>query len=236
MICQYCGREIEDNATSCVYCGMEVPEEKKPEAPAPQPEKKRSKLVPILALVLIVSVIAAGLYLFVWSGDGGENTDGSVTSTPRQEMLDSLENYKTIGETFAQNVLLGNVDAICEATYPELQDDFRELFSNLDFIFESCTVTGSQTDKVRRVDVRAYESGLFEDYGVTVTMDHLYQVEVEFTAVYEGKEYGGAMAVLVMELDGQRYVVQAGLTDMDEEFYRDHFDQGDYYFDTNGEE
>ena len=34
MICQYCGREIEDNATSCVYCGMEVPEAKKPEAPA----------------------------------------------------------------------------------------------------------------------------------------------------------------------------------------------------------
>ena len=67
-------------------------------------------------------------------------------------------------------------------------------------------------------------------------MDQLYQVEVDFTAVYEGKEYGGSMAVLVMELDGQRYVVQAGLTDMDEEFYRDHFDQGDYYFDTNGEE
>lgn len=231
MTCKHCGKEIEEHSTVCPHCGAEIEQVETVEAETAVPEKKRKPmLVPVLAIVLGLCIAAAAIYLFVLRDSG----DGSVTVEPQQTVSD--EAYRKDGEAFTEAVLLGNVDVICEATHPKLRDAFRAIFSKTNFVFEKCSIENSITKRILRRDIGAYENGLSEDYGIAAHIEKAYEVDVAFKATYNGKEYNGEIAVLVAEVDGGRYVLQAYLADMDEAFYEDNFTQGDYYFDTHGEE
>lgn len=235
MICRHCGKEIEEGLTFCVYCGEPQTEDAK--RPVPAQKKKGGALAPLLTVLAFAALVAVGLWLFVFKGtDAGTKAagGGAAPDVPRVEVDENA--YREIAENYTRAILLGDLDTIGEKTHPQLKEPFVELFGKADFVFESCDVKSSEVRKIRRAEERAYESGLYEDYGLELTFDDAYEVVVPFEAVYHGKPYTGEMTVLVAEIDGGRYVVQTTLSDMEEAFYEDNFDPGDHYFDTHSEE
>jgi len=232
MICQYCGKEIEKGLTFCIYCGE--PQEEGVTRPGPG-KKKGGVLAPLLIVLAFAALVAVGLWLFVFKGtDGGTKAQGGAAQAPR--VVIDEDAYIQIAEDYTRAILLRDLDTIREKTHPQLKEPFVALFSEADFVFESCTIQSSELRKIRRAEERAYESGIYEDYGVELTFDDAYEVVVAFEAVYHGKPYTGEITVLVADIDGGRYVVQTALSDMDDAFYDDNFDPGDHYFDTHAED
>ncbi len=247
MICKHCGKEIEEGLTFCIFCGEPQTEDAK--RPVSAQKKSGGVLVPLLIVLALAAAVAAALWLFVFKGaqpqDGTkatEETPGAAvpTQTEAQQTLPRVvvdeDAYISMAKEFAQAILLGDLDTIGASTHPQLKAPFVELFGKTDFVFESCEIQSTELRKIRRAEERMYESGLYEDYGMEATIDDAYEVAVAFEAVYHGKPYAGEITVLVADVDGGRYVVQAALTDMEVAFYEDNYDQGDYYFDTHSEE
>ena len=231
MICRHCGKEIEEGLTFCVFCGE--PQTEGATRPVPEQKKGGGVLAPLLTVLAFAALVAVGLWLFVFKGtDTKANTQSQ--ELPRVVVDESA--YEQMARDYTQAILLGDMDTIRANTHPQLKEPFAELFSKADFVFESCTIQSSEVRKIRRAEERAYESGLYEDYGLELTFDDAYEVVVAFEAVYHSKPYAGEMSVLVADLDGGRYVVQTTLSDMEETFYEDNFDPGDHYFDTHSEE
>ena len=231
MICRHCGKEIEEGLTFCIFCGEPQTEDAK--RPVPEQKKSGGTLAPLLTVLAFAALVAVGLWLFVFKGtDTKENTQQQ--ELPRVTVDESA--YETMAREFAQAILLGDLDTIGAKAHPQLKEPFIELFGSTDFVFESCTIQSSEVRKIRRAEERAYESGLYEDYGLEATIDDGYEVVIAFEAVYHGKPYTGEMTVLVADMDGGRYVVQSALSDMEVSFYEDNYEQGDYYFDTHSEE
>lgn len=248
MICRHCGKELEEGLTYCIFCGE--PQEEGATRPVPEQKKSGGVLVPLLIVLALAAATAAALWLFVFKGavqpqDGTkapDETPGAAVQTqtgepqtlPRVVVDESA--YEQMARDFTQAILLRDLDTIGAKTHPQLKEPFVELFGKADFVFESCTLEAGQVRKIRRAEERAYESGLYEDYGLELTFDDAYEVVIPFTAVYHGKPYVGEMTVLVADIDGGRYVVQTTLSDMEEAFYEDNFAPGDHYFDTHSEE
>lgn len=234
MICKHCGKEIEEGLTFCTNCGEPQTEDAK--RPVPAQKKKGGLLAPLLTVLAFAALVAVGLWLFVF-----KETDAAVTKEPegaadipRVEVDESA--YRQMAEDYTRAILLGDLDTIGAKTHPQLKEPFVELFGKADFVFESCDIQSSEVRKIRRAEERAYESGLYEDYGLELTFDDAYEVVVAFEAAYHGKPYTGEITVLIAEIDGGRYVVQTALSDMEDAFYEDNFDPGDHYFDTHSEE
>ena len=243
MICKHCGKEIEEGLTFCIHCGEPQTDDAK--RPVPEQKQKSGALAPLLTVLAFAALVAVGLWLFIFKGSQPQEAVKAPTELPAQSeaqeetlprvVVDEAA-YTSMAEDFAQAILEGDLYTISEKTHPRLSAPFVELFSASRFVFESCTLRATETRKIRRSEERAYESGLYEDYHLEATIDDAYEVMIEFEAVYRGKPYQGEMAILVADMDGGRYVVQAALTDMDVAFYEDNYDQGDYYFDTHSEE
>ncbi|MBQ6430287.1 MAG: zinc ribbon domain-containing protein [Oscillospiraceae bacterium] len=256
MICQHCGKEIEEGLSFCTCCGE--PQEEGAKRPVPE-QKQSGVLVPVLIVLAFAAAVFALLWLFVFKGADApaapqEEKGAPVpTETAAQLPTEPEEDveiprvvvdetiYKTMAEKFAQAILLRDPAAIREETHPLLQEPFAEKFGDTDFVFESCTVNASELRKLRRTEERAQEAALREEFGVVTAIDDAYAVTVAFEAVYQGKTYGGAIIVVVADMKDdngaeQHYVIMSMLAAMDEAFYEDNFAPGDHYFDTHSEE
>jgi len=230
MICKHCGKDVEEGLTFCVCCGEPQTDEAK--RPVPEQKTKSRLAAPLLTVLAFAAAVAVCLWLFVFKG--ADAPEPEQPAIPRVTVDEAA--YEEMAREFAQAILLGDLDTIGANTHPQLREAFVAWFSNADFVFESCTLQASEVRKIRRSEERAYESGLYEDYGMEAVIDDAYEVVIAFEAVYHGRPYAGEMTVLVADMDGGRYVVQSALSDMEVAFYEDNYDQGDYYFDTHSEE
>lgn len=65
MLCRNCGRELSETDKFCITCGTPVEQEEQPavfaeaETPAPVAKRKKNLLIPIVALVAVVGIVAA---------------------------------------------------------------------------------------------------------------------------------------------------------------------------------
>lgn len=243
MICKHCGKEIAEELTFCLYCGAPQTEDAK--RPVPEQKKKSSVLGPLLLVLAFAAAVAAGVWLLFFRGAEAPARDAAPVQTeapalPAEETIPRVivdeAAYRSLAEEFSRAILLGDLDAIGADVHPGMREPLVEMFGKAEFVFESCTVESSGLRKIRRSEERAYESGLYEDFGMSARIDDAYEITVDFEAVYHGKPYAGEMTVLVADMDGGRYVVQSVLSDMDVSFYEDNYDRGDYYFDTHSEE
>lgn len=225
MNCKHCGKELEEGLTFCLYCGE--PQEEGAVRPVPARKKKKSAAGPILIVLAFAAIVGLALWLFVFSGHETESLPVVIVDEGA---------YETMAKEFAQAVLLGDLETIGKDVHPQMKEPLLDLFGSADFVFESCTIGSSEVTKLRRSEERAYESGLYEDYGMEAKIDDAYSVVMAFEVTYHGKPYEGEMTVLVADMDGGRYVIQSVLSDMELAFYEDNYDQGDYYFDTHTEE
>ncbi len=262
MICQYCGKEIEEGLTFCTNCGEPLTED----ATRPVPRQKPSGVLgPVLIVLAFAAAVAVAAWLIFFRGAApqgekelpAQTEPTALTEAPTQsetptetEAEEEIEiprvvvdeaAYKTMAEDYAQAILLRDLDTIGGETHPLLKEAFLGKFGSTDFVFERCVVRADEMRKLRRAEERAHEAALRGEFGVDLFIQDAYAVTVDFDADYQGKTYGGAIVVVVADINDENnvarhYVIMSKLDAMDEAFYEDHFAPGDHYFDTHSEE
>ena len=256
MICQHCGKELENGLTFCTNCGE--PQTEDATRPVPAQKKRGGVLAPLLIVLCFAAAVAVGTWLIFFRDAAPQGEPGAAipaetgaqTETEAQTQAEKIEIprvfvdqevYKTMAEQFAQAILLRELDTIADETHPLLQEPFVEKFGSTEFVFESCSVNAAEIRKIRRAEERGHEAALREEFGVDLTIEDAYAVTVDFDAEYRGKDYSGAIIVVVADIKdengvAQHYVIMSALASMDEAFYEDNFAPGDHYFDTHSEE
>lgn len=182
-------------------------------------------------LIALLLCLALSLALFACASDEPATTAAPETTT--EEATATEIETTTEPETTEEEVLKNDPEAMalafvaayygaeydemCETIYPDLIDDeFKETFLQIMEDFEASDFTVSDLavlEKERRSDEdrASYEQDLNDEYGLSLTLDDLYFVTVEylFTGDYDGEHYETmtSATVAVAQIGGRWYVV-----------------------------
>ena len=178
---------------------------------------KKSLLIPAILIVLALAIVAVVLVLAL----GGGN--------------DIISKDDPLPVRFTKAVLICDQDEIRNCVHENMETEFVNRYGVNDIRFEDCTATISAESALLRDGMEYYASELNRDYGIQAIMESGCFYTVDFTAEYNGKEYGGAMTLLVVSFEGEEYVISVKLDRIDDAFYQDNFPAGDYYYDMFGE-
>ena len=63
--CIECGKEISDQATTCIHCGCPILPQQEPAFPAQQKQKKRNKFAVYLKVLFVVQMVSFSYFLFL---------------------------------------------------------------------------------------------------------------------------------------------------------------------------
>lgn len=178
---------------------------------------KKSLLIPVILIVLALAIVAVVLILALGGGDSIIKDDDPLPIR------------------FAKAVLICDQEEIRNCVHENMEEEFVNRYGANEVHFTDCTATVVAESALLRDGLEFYASELNRDYGIQSAIDSGCFYTVDFTAEYNGKEYGGSMTILVVNLDGTDYVTSVKLDRIDDAFYQDNYPAGDYYYDMFGE-
>ena len=216
MFCPNCGTQLPDEANFCGTCGTRLnvqpaPQTVPEEPMAPQQEyipyapvgevdpyampeapkkKNRSMLIGIIAAVAVVAVL-----LVLLLGGGGNG------------------NPEAVAQKFFDSVFSGDIDAAEKCVHPDMRE---EIFADLDGMEEmlgmfgdsiKITVDGSENVTA---DEKDDVQELLDEYGINDKLGDIYEVEMTMVINMFGMEQSDTSEILVAEIDGDFYIVDAG--------------------------
>ena len=231
MFCPNCGTQLPEEAAFCGNCGTRVNNRPAPQPyqeqpyqaqpyqpqtyqaqpyqpqPAPmspeqmyypygeqvQPAPKKN-LLPLLLGLIGGIVVVALLLVFLLGGSGGGSPEA-------------------VAENFFDAVLSGNFDDAEDCVHPDMWEDIGGDFSEMEsmmamfgdsIVFEvlgSENVTDYEEDDVQE---------LLEYYDIDEKLGDIYEVEVAMTSSFMGMEQTETSEVMVAEIGGTYYIVDAG--------------------------
>ncbi len=211
MFCPNCGTQLPDDAGFCGNCGTRLNAQPAPQATPATPDQgympyppmdqgipyempqapKKSKL-PLL-IGIIAAAVAVAVLLVVLLGGGG-SPEG-------------------VTEKFFAAVLDGDADAAGECVHPKMWEDiggdFEELDSMMSMFSDSITFSVGGSEEVTD-DEQEYVQEMLDEYGIDEDLGEIYAVEVSMTISMFGMEETQTQDVLVAEIDGDCYIVDAG--------------------------
>lgn len=238
MFCPNCGNRVADDAAFCGNCGTRLnfqpaPQEAPqtyPEAPqayaeAPQPyaeapqtyapqnegyipyapaegyvpypapeAPKKNNLPKLLGIV--AAAVAVVVLLVVLLGGGGGNG-----------------NPEAVAEKFFDSVMSGDIDGAKECVHPdmwkEIGGEFEELGGMMAMFGDSVKISVNGSENVTDEEFDDVQE-MLDEYGIDDKLGEIYSVEVTMTISLFGMEESDTDDVLVAEIDGNCYIVDAG--------------------------
>ncbi len=225
MFCPNCGTQLPNEAAFCANCGTRLnpqpeaapyvaPEAQPQATPYMEPEAPNQGYIPYppveggepfaeapkknktpLLIGIVAAAVAVVVLLVVLLGGGGGN--GSP---------------EAVAEKFFSSVLSGDIEAAEECVHPDMwQDiggDFEEVGGMMAMFGDSVKFTVNGSEKVTD-DERDDVQEMLDQYGIDDKLGDVYAVEISMTVNLFGMEQTETDDILVAEIDGDYYVVEA---------------------------
>ena len=217
MFCPNCGTQLPDEAAFCGNCGTRInnqpapqpyqaqPYQAQPTSMGPdqmyppygeqvQPAPKKNRLPLLLGLVGGIVVVAL-LLVFLLGGGGGSGSPEGVA------------------EKFFTAVLECDEDSAKECIHPEMWSDiggdFSELEGMLSLFGDSIVIEVKGSENVTDYGKEDVQE-ILDEYDIDEDLGEIYEVEVAMTINFMGMEQTETNDMLVAEVGGTYYIVDAG--------------------------
>ena len=219
MFCPNCGTQLPDEAAFCGSCGTRLNVQPAPQ-PAPQPQEdpaypqpsytpyppvggeipyqepeapKKNNMPKLIGM--IAAAVAVVILLVVVFGGGGSNSPEGVV------------------EKFYDAVLSGDFADAEDCVHPNMWEDiggdFEEVGELMDMFGDSVTVDVKGSENVTD-DEKEDVQEILDDYDIDEKLGEIYEVEVSMTISFMGMEQTETQEMLVAEISGTCYIVDAG--------------------------
>ena len=211
MFCPNCGSQLPDEAAFCGNCGTRLNPQPQPEAdpvaPAqtyapyyapmgegeaqPAPKKRN----PAALIGIVAAVVSVAILLICLLGGGGSGSPEGVV------------------EKFFDAVLSGDISDAEDCVHPDMWEDiaggFEEVESMMAMLGDGITIDVKGSENVTS-DEKEDVQDILEDYGIDEKLGDIYEVEVAMTINFMGMEQTDTNDMLVAEVGGTYYIVDAG--------------------------
>lgn len=213
MYCPNCGTQLPDEAAFCGNCGTRLNVQPAPQEtpvtpdqgympyppmgegmPYAAPEAPKKNKTPML-IGIIAAAVAVVVLLVVLLGGGGSGSPEGVA------------------EKFFDSVFSGDMDSAEDCVHPDMWEEISSEFEGMEEMLgmfgDSVKVSVSGSEKVTDDEQEDIQE-LLDEYGVDEDLGDIYSVEVSITISLMGMEQTESSDVLVAEIGGDYYLVDAG--------------------------